>query len=110
MEAWILAGQLPDRDLRTIKIGGDYCWREPQHHAVAVAVDGHFVAFSTNPLGQLGEGANLLADEEEGCLHVGRCEQVENGRRAFWVRAVVESQRDTLGAFAAAWHADRLRQ
>ena len=110
MEAWFLTGQLADRLPRAIKIGGDHRWCEPQHHAVAVAMDGHFVAFSTNPLGQLREGANLLANEEEGRLRAGSRQQVKHRGRALRVRAVIKGQRDPTAAIAAAWHAKRLSE
>ena len=59
-----------------------------------VAVQGHEVSGAVNPGGQLRAALDLLADEEEDRRQSGLSQDLEHGRRAFRMRAVIEGEGD----------------
>lgn len=78
-----------------LQIGRDLGSRHAELKAVPVAVEGHEMSSAVNPGRQLRATLDLLADEEEHGRQPRPGEDLEHGRRAFGVRAVVEGERDS---------------
>jgi hypothetical protein len=100
-----LPGRLGDYRLCAPEIVTHLPRRQAQEAAVPMAVQGNLVAGRGDLGGELVPALHLLANEEEGCLHLGLAEELEDRRSPLRVRSVVEGEQGSTISVKAVPHA-----
>ena len=87
------AGRAHDRFVQRAQLVGDPGRPLEGEQPVVVAVAGQLVALGHDPAGDLGVGAHLAAQREEGGAHAGRGQRVQDRRGELGAGPVVEGDR-----------------
>ncbi len=84
------AGGVHHRLVQRTQLAGDLGRALEREQRVIVAVAGELVALGHDPARDLGVGAHVATEHEEGRSHAGRGQGVEHGRRELGAGAVIE--------------------